>query len=87
MLDTPEAVKSFLSQQYACVNIASVVPLSGGFVNFVFRVEFIEPISLSVSDGIFMKEDRKVKVEKASRKKGCLIIISSRGRDNRKGVN
>jgi len=50
MLDTPEAVKSFLSQQYACVNIASVVPLSGGFVNFVFRVEFIEPISLSVSD-------------------------------------
>eukprot|EP00026_Physarum_polycephalum_P009544 Phypoly_transcript_09672.p1 GENE.Phypoly_transcript_09672~~Phypoly_transcript_09672.p1 ORF type:complete len:316 (+),score=32.97 Phypoly_transcript_09672:36-983(+) len=50
MLDTPEAVKGFLSQHYpsASAHIASVVPLSGGFVNHVFRAEFTQPVSLGM---------------------------------------
>ena len=65
MLDSTEAVREFILKHYPTTspsNISSITRLSGGFVNFVFRVEFATLVSLS--DGSILRKKRERREER-----------------------
>lgn len=51
-LSSPEATKKFIDDHYphASPSISNIAPLSGGFVNYVYRVTFSEQLHLNSSD-------------------------------------